>query len=144
LVFVTCNTDPDAIGYLLLSGGQPTDAARGFPVCRTTVAYPADGYAAIFGWTQMVCSTDTGPAWFEMDPIALYQQIPTPYAFFGVPPEQFDAPSRESRHDMAWRPTASCVSRPTPCSHATSRRSQAFAGASRSTSRASPLPGQPH
>jgi hypothetical protein len=101
-VSVTCNTDPDAIGYLLLSTGQPTDAARGFPVCRGTVTYPAGGYAAMFGWTQMVCSTDSAPARFEMDPIALYQHIPTPYAFFGVRPELFDAPSRASRHDMAW------------------------------------------
>jgi hypothetical protein len=38
-----------------------------------------------------------------MDPIALYQQIPTPYAFFGVRPELFDAPSREPRHDMDWQ-----------------------------------------
>jgi hypothetical protein len=27
----------------------PTDAARGFPVCRATIAYPAEGYAAVFG-----------------------------------------------------------------------------------------------
>jgi hypothetical protein len=56
----------------------------------------------MFGWTQMVCSTDSAPDRFEMDPIALYQQIPTPYAFFGVRPELFDAPSRDSRYDMAW------------------------------------------
>jgi hypothetical protein len=101
-VSVTRNTDPDAIGYALLSGGLPTDAARGFPVCRATVTYPAEGYAAMFGWTQMVRSTDSAPDKFEMDPIALYQQIPTPYAWFGVRPELFDAPSRDSRHDMTW------------------------------------------
>ena len=99
---VTRNTDPDAIGYFLLGGGLPTDAARGFPVCRATVAYQAQGYAAVFGWTQLVRSTDSAPDRFEMDPIALYQQIPTPYAFFGVRPELFDAPSREPRYDMAW------------------------------------------
>ena len=33
-------------------------------------------------------------------PIALYQQIPTPYAWFGVRPELFDAPARGSRYDM--------------------------------------------
>jgi hypothetical protein len=101
-VSVTGNTDPDAIGYSLLSGGLPTDAARGFPVCRATVTYPAQGYAAMFGWTQMVRSTDSAPDRFEMDPIALYQQIPTPYAWFGVRPELFDAPSRDSRYDMTW------------------------------------------
>jgi hypothetical protein len=101
-VSVTGNTDPDAIGYSLLSGGLPTDAARGFPVCRATVTYAAEGYAAMFGWTQMVRSTDSAPDRFEMDPIALYQQIPTPYAWFGVRPELFDAPSRDSRYDMTW------------------------------------------
>jgi hypothetical protein len=101
-VSVTGNTDPDAIGYSLLSRGLPTDAARGFPVCRATVTYPAQGYAAMFGWTQMVRSTDSAPDRFDMDPIALYQQIPTPYAFFGVRPELFDAPSRDSRYDMTW------------------------------------------
>ncbi len=39
----------------------------------------------MFGWTQMVRSTDSAPDRFEMDPIALYQQIPTPYASFGRP-----------------------------------------------------------
>jgi len=82
-VSVTRNTDPDAVGYLLLSGGQPTDAARGFPVCRGRVTYPAEGYAAMFGWTQMVRSTDSAPDRFEMDPIALYQQIATPAALAG-------------------------------------------------------------
>ena len=101
-VSVTCNTDPEALGYSLLTGGLPVDAARGFPVCRATVTYPAQGYAAVFGWTQMVRSTDSAPDEFEMDPIAIYQQIPTPYAWFGVRPELFDAPSRASRRDMTW------------------------------------------
>jgi len=72
-------------------------------VCRATVTYPAHGYAAVFGWTQMVCSTDSAPDRFEMDPIALYQQVPTPYAWFGVRPGLFDAPCRDSRDDMTWQ-----------------------------------------
>ena len=71
-------------------------------MCRATVTYPAEGYAAMFGWTQMVRSTDSAPDRFDMDPIALYQQIPTPYAWFGVRPELFDAPARGSRYDMVW------------------------------------------
>jgi hypothetical protein len=101
-VSVTANTDPRAIGYSLLTGGLPVDAARGFPVCRATVTYPAQGYAAVFGWTQMVRSADSAPGKFEMDPLSLYRQMPTPFAWFGVRPELFDAPSRESRHDMTW------------------------------------------
>src|SRR3984885_9840115 len=101
-VSVTPDTDPGAIGYSLLTGGLPADVARGFPVCRATVTYPARGSAAMCGWTQMVRATDSAPDRFEMDPIALYQQVPTPYAWFGVRPELFDAPSRESRYDMTW------------------------------------------
>jgi hypothetical protein len=37
-----------------------------------------------------------------MDPIALYRQIPTPCAWFGVRLEFFDAPSHDSRCDMSW------------------------------------------
>ena len=101
-VSVAPDADPGAIGYSLLTGGLPVDAARGFPVCRATVAYPAQGYAAMFGWAQMVRSADSAPGKFEMDPLSLYRQMPTPFAWFGVRPELFDAPSRESRHDMTW------------------------------------------
>jgi hypothetical protein len=100
-VSITANTDPDAIGYSLLFEGSASDSRRGFPICRARVDYPADGYAAVFGWTQMVCSTDqTGQ--FEMDPIAIYAHVATPFAWFGVKPEAFDAPSRGSRDDMVW------------------------------------------
>jgi len=101
-VSVSRNTDPGALGYLLLSGGEPVDFARGFPVCRATVSYPAQGYAAVFGWTQMVRSTDGATPDFEMDPIAIYADVATPYAWYGLRPEFFDAPSRVARHDMDW------------------------------------------
>jgi hypothetical protein len=101
-VSVTRNADPEAIGYSLLSCGQPVDFARDFPVCHATVSYPADGYAAVFGWTQMVRSTDSASGGFEMDPIAIYRDVTTPYAWYGVRPELFDAPSRGSRDDLGW------------------------------------------
>ena len=101
-VSISPNADPSALGYLLLSGGQPVDFARGFPACRATVTYPADGYAAIFGWTQMVRSTDAATSDFEMDPIAIYTEVDTPFAWYGTRPELFDAPSRDSRRDLTW------------------------------------------
>jgi len=100
-VSISPNADPNAVGYSLLSYGLPVDFARGFPVCRAAVTYPADGYAAVFGWTQMVRSTDaTGD--FEMDPIAIYRELDTPFAWYGTRPELFDAPCRDSRQDMTW------------------------------------------
>ena len=95
------NLDPRLVGYELLTGGLPADTARGFPICRASVRYAADGYASVFGWTQMVRSTDASDR-FEMDPIAIYESVATPYAWFGVKPEAFDAPSRESRYEMDW------------------------------------------
>jgi hypothetical protein len=65
-VSLSRNADPASLGYLLLSGGEPVDFARDFPVCRATVTYPA------------------------------------PYAWYGLKPEFFDAPSRGDRYDMDW------------------------------------------
>jgi len=101
-VSISPNTDPASLGYLILSYGLPVDFARGFPVCRASVTYPADGYAAIFGWTQMVRSTDAAAGDFEMDPIAIYNEVDTPFAWYGMRPELFDSPARDSREDMAW------------------------------------------
>jgi hypothetical protein len=100
-ISITVNKDPDAIGYSLLFDDSSLDFAHGFPICRAKVVYPADGYAAVFGWTQMVRSTDQAGR-FEMDPIAIYTRVATPFAWFGVKPEAFDAPSRESLYDMVW------------------------------------------
>jgi hypothetical protein len=101
-VSISPNSDPVGLGYSLLSYGLPVGFARGFPVCRATVSYPADGYAAIFGWTQMVRSTDAATSDFEMDPIAIYNGLDTPFAWYGTRPELFDAPARGSIADMAW------------------------------------------
>jgi hypothetical protein len=101
-ISLTRNTDPGLLGYSLLTGGQPAEFARGFPVCRATVTYPADGYAAVFGWTQMVRSTDGAGGGFEMDPIAIYRDVATPFGWYGLKPELFDAPSRGARYDMDW------------------------------------------
>jgi hypothetical protein len=95
------NVDPRSVGFELFTDELSVDAARGFPICRAGVRYAADGYAAVFGWTQMVRSTDAGNL-FEMDPIAIYDSVATPFAWFGVKPEAFDAPSRQSRYELDW------------------------------------------
>ncbi|HVW89884.1 MAG TPA: hypothetical protein VHC01_10495 [Gaiellaceae bacterium] len=49
----------------------------------------------------MIRSTDMQGQW-EMDPIAIYADVATPFAWFGVKPEAFDAPGRDSLYDMSW------------------------------------------
>jgi hypothetical protein len=38
-----------------------------------------------------------------MDPLAIYRDVNTPYGYFGMAPDLFDAPFRVSRPAMSWR-----------------------------------------
>jgi hypothetical protein len=96
VVFCDPCSDPRSIG-------QPKEA-EGFPVLTATVEFDGRGYDAFFGWIQLVRSTDnrSGGREFEMDPLFLFRDVPSPYAFFGLTPTLFDAPSRRSRTPMRW------------------------------------------
>lgn len=97
-VHVRCGavSDPLAIG-------QSADA-EGFPVCMATVRYSGQGYQAFCGWVQLVRSTDnkSGGREFEMDPLYMFQDAPSPYAFYGLVPSLFDAPSRAALKELNW------------------------------------------
>ncbi|MGC5411274.1 hypothetical protein ACPXCX_47535, partial [Streptomyces sp. DT225] len=88
--------DPVAVGK------HPSSA--GFPSCTAVVDYPGKGYRAMFGWVQLVRSTDNSSAGsaFDMDPFYLFEDAPSPYAFFGLNPTLFDAPSRAERAVLDW------------------------------------------
>lgn len=103
-VDVRRNDDPVRLGCDLLDPNLPGNAAEGFAVCEATVETALSGYAAAFGWIQVVRSTDdsSGGTAFDLDPLALFRDIPTPFAFFGIKPVLFDAPFREQRHDLRW------------------------------------------
>jgi hypothetical protein len=90
------NDDPAALGC------RP--GALGLPACTASVTFPAHGYRAMFGWIQLVNSTDNASAGaaFEMDPLSLFSDVDSPYAFFGHLPTLFDGPSRQKRDDMDW------------------------------------------
>lgn len=103
-VAVDTNEHPAELGCGLLAVGVPAGAATGFPVCTAIARYNRNGYAATFGWIQVVRSTDgaRGGTEFEIDPLALFRDVDTPYAFFGVKPTLFDAPFRAHRADLVW------------------------------------------
>ena len=86
------NIDPLSIG------SDPS--ALGFPVCRAIVDYDPGGDRSLIGWVQVVglVSADGGAArQFEADPLQVFAEIETPFAFYGINPQLFDAPSREDR-----------------------------------------------
>ena len=99
MVHVECvpNTDPEFYGCWW-------SVAEGFPVCTATVDYPARGYRSMFGWVQVVRSTDneSGGLRFELDPFGLFGDAPSPYCWYGQRPLLFDAPSRSVRQPLEW------------------------------------------
>ena len=78
--------------------------AHGYPVCTARVEYPGRGYPAMFGWVQLVRSTDNDSSGeqFEIDPFALFGDAPSPYCWFGIEPTLFDAPSRPDIPPAEW------------------------------------------
>jgi len=97
-VSVCClaNDDPATVG-------KPA-GAKGFPVCTATVDFPARGYRSLFGWIQLVRSTDNATAGqaFEIDPFVLFEDSTAPYCWYGTKPTLFDAPSRGERRRLEW------------------------------------------
>ncbi len=98
------NSDPSSLGCDLLVPGLGPEYFLGFPVCTATVTYRGVGYRALFGWLQLVRSTDnaSGGAAYEIDPVALYQDLPTPFCWFGITPTLFDAPFRFKDRQLEW------------------------------------------
>lgn len=108
--------DLEQVDDPLTIGKHP--ATQGFPCCTSAVTYPGRGYRAMFGWVQFVRSTDnsSGGADFDMDPFILFEDAPSPYAFFGYRPTLFDAPSR------AEQPAYGLARAQLPGAHATGPR----------------------
>jgi hypothetical protein len=96
---VDCIPNDDPAGY-----GTVGSDAYGFPVCTATVEYPRRGYRSMFGWVQLVRSTDNESRGeqFEVDPFALFGDARSPYCWYGTEPTLFDAPSRLQREPLTW------------------------------------------
>ena len=98
------NEDPARWGYDLLGLTFDSDVARGFPVVEARVEYPAEGYAALMGWIQLV------RYWVgdQQNPTVIADVAPQlrdarmPYMSFGTNPILFDAPAFTERNVM-WR-----------------------------------------
>jgi hypothetical protein len=98
-VDVDCVPNDDPAGY-----GFCWPDALGYPVCTARVTYPGRGYHAMLGWVQLVRSSDNESAGerFEVDPLSLFADAPSPYCWFGLEPTLFDAPSRPAAPPAEW------------------------------------------
>jgi hypothetical protein len=98
------NEDPRRWGYDLLGLDFETGVAHGFPVIEAEVEYPAEGYAAIMSWIQVV------RYWVgaQQEPTVIVDVAPQlrearmPYFSFGIRPRFFDAPAITERN-VVWR-----------------------------------------
>ena len=96
------NRDPAHWGYDLLGLKFPWEVSHGFPVVSADVAYEGDGYAAIFGWVQVVwMSVVDKPTEVLVDVAPQLIGSGVPYISFGVKPTMFDAPSTTDR-EVQW------------------------------------------
>ena len=90
-VTMTANDAPEGLGC--------DPSAQGFPVCEATVDTELRGYRALLGWVQVVGTrrSDADEHRFGIDPLEVFDGVDTPFAFYGVHPVLFDAPSRRDR-----------------------------------------------
>ena len=89
------------------SGLDAWEGSMDLANCTATIEFTGRGYLQLFGWVQLVRSTDNifhGEK-FEMDPFdpfKLYERAPSPYCWYGILPTLFDAPSRDERVRLDW------------------------------------------
>lgn len=107
------NDDPARWGYPLLGLDSLVEVSRGFPVVHAEVEHPAEGYAAIMAWVQVVRMTDleTGEYTALVDLAPQLIGLDLPYMSFGIRPHLFDAPSTMAA-EMDWAAEAFLVVSP--------------------------------
>jgi hypothetical protein len=97
--------DPVAVGFDLVAVGFDATAFRGFPVCWADVRFDQGGYRAMFGWIQLVTTSDVaapGDPFVSIDIPPFLAQEDSPLAFFGYQPTLFDAPANPGHPDGEW------------------------------------------
>ena len=92
-VEVAPNTEPSSVGK--------SERERGLPVCTASVEFGARGYRGLVGWVQLVREPDAaGP--YRIDPFDLFEDSTAPFAWYGLQPTLFDAPSRWREGAVDW------------------------------------------
>src|SRR5262245_6895617 len=98
------NDGPERWAWRLLGLDVPLEHIVGFPVIEASIEYPAEGYAAVMGWVQVVRYevSDEPQTVVLADVAPQLQGLGMPYVAFGVRPVYFDSPAI-SEPDADWR-----------------------------------------
>lgn len=101
-VYVTVepDTDPKLHGQDLIGIWDDPNNVKGFPVIRATVSSPRSRtYASIYGWVQITYTP--GESWV-MDLYPPFQDVNSPFIFWGSEPTLVDAPGRQHLKNYDW------------------------------------------
>ena len=107
------NEDPRRWGNTLLGVAAPLnaeDVGRGFPLCRATVTFGGEGYAAVMAWIQILRFSGTQSGVLVDQPPQL-EGSSMPYVYWGPCPAFFDNPFTTAR-GVHWTADAFLVASP--------------------------------
>ncbi|MFI5493710.1 hypothetical protein [Actinoplanes sp. NPDC051859] len=90
---VSANDNPASVGK--------TTREHGMPMCTATVTFSARGYRGMLGWVQLVREPSPDSP-FMADPFDLFEDSTAPFAWYGLQPTLFDAPSRWRDGPVHW------------------------------------------
>lgn len=99
------NDEPIAWGHEILNVPNAVDRASGCPVVQAIVEHPAQGYAAYFGWIQILDWGVPGQLQTIVDRPPQLCDSGMPWASWGTVPTFFDSPSTPEAN-FAFRATA--------------------------------------
>lgn len=96
-VHIEPDNDPTKHGQTLLDIYPDPLSILGFPILNASVSSPESRtYAAIYGWIQITYTP--GEDWV-MDIYPLFQDLKSPFAFWGAEPQMVDLPGRDLSKD---------------------------------------------
>jgi hypothetical protein len=107
------NQDPRRWGNTLLGVPEPLkgeEVGRGFPLCRATVTFAGEGYAAIMAWIQILRFSGASNGVLVDQPPQL-EGSGMPYVYWGPCPSFFDNPFTTTR-GVHWTADAFLVASP--------------------------------
>jgi hypothetical protein len=90
------NDDPRRWGNTLLGVADQPDVGKGFPLCRATVTFAGEGYAAVMAWIQILRFSGASNGVLVDQPPQL-EGSSMPYVYWGPCPSFFDNPFTTTR-----------------------------------------------
>jgi hypothetical protein len=105
-IMYSVNGDPDRWGFDILGLEGDVSRAAAFPIFEASVQYRREGYAALFGWIQVVHYWSAGgdePEWALLDNPPQLRGLGVPFFTWGLEPRMFDAPLDTPAGIVRWQ-----------------------------------------